>query len=181
MAKIEQVPPPLDLEVVAGDPLPLRLNITGGTVTNPTVTMKTNGGDAFSADPGVPQASMATSSQVLILWTAADTAALNTTTRPKTYLWSWSAVVDSADRYQLVARTLTVLPVGAARKYTPSPTELTINVGTEIALSLEIAGSSLRGNIDGGAFDEVFGGTDDIDGGLFTDTFTTTTYDGGTF
>jgi hypothetical protein len=177
MAKIEQVPPPLDLEVVAGDPLSFPITVIGAVVTSPVITMKTAGGDPYTTDPGVGSASMTSADVCTPSWSAADTAALNTATRPISYRWSLSAVVNGTASYQLLARTLTVLPVGSARRFTPSPTELTINLGTTIDLALTVASTGWPG-IDGGAPDEVF--LDGIDGGAFDAAYTDTTYDGGT-
>ncbi len=71
----------------------------------------------------------------------------------------------------------TVYPTGHARSLPQSSTTLTLNNGSTLTLALTVPPAD--GAVDGGAPDEVFGGTDGMDGGSYSDTFTDTTYDGG--
>jgi hypothetical protein len=136
----KQVPPAHDVEFVAGNPFSLTVTSTGATITSPVVTMKTAAGDAYTTDPGIPTVSQA-STVTTIAFTAADTAALNTSTRPKAYRWSLQALVNGAGPYELVARNITVHPVGAAIA-TQSADQVSLDVtvgGVDIALSVALA------------------------------------------
>ena len=173
----DQRPPALALHGIAGRELAKNIGVTGGVLTSPVLTMKTSGGDPYTTDPGVGAASMPATDTLRLLWTAADMAALNTTTRPKTYRIEIAGSIDGSNTVSTIGGTLSVYPTTYARDVPSSTTTLSLNNGNALTLSLSVAAPD--GPIDGGAFDEQFGGTTGIDGGLHSDTFTDTTYDGG--
>ena len=138
MPTVRQLPAKLDLECIAGDPFTVTITATGiTTLTSPAVTMTTSGGDAYTTDPGIPTASVA-GLAVTSAWSTADTAALNATTRGKTYRYSIAANPDSAGLFEIVAGTLTVHPVGHAGTSSASSATLAVTVGTT-AVSLAVA------------------------------------------
>jgi hypothetical protein len=99
--------------------------------------MTSAAGDAFTTDPGIPTASVA-GLAVTSAWSTADTAALNTGTRAKSYRYSVAANPDSAGLFEIVAGTLTVHPVGHAGTSSASSATLAVTVGTT-AVSLAVA------------------------------------------
>lgn len=176
MARVtdDQRPPALALHGIAGRELPKNIAVEGGTLTSPVLTMKTSGGDAYTSDPGVGAASMIDDTTLRLLWSAADMSALNDTTRPKTYIIEVAGSVDGSNPASLIGGTLTVYPTGSAKTLSSSATTLTLNGGNALTLSVTFPDPSEA--IDGGAADWT---ADTIDGGSATDTFTDTTYDGG--
>ena len=176
MARVtdDQRPPELAIHAIAGREAVKVVTVTGGILTSPVLTMKTAGGDSYTTDPGVGSATMTTAEVLRITWTAADTSALNDTTRPKTYRIELSGSVDGSNPASLIGGTLTVYPTTWSRSVPSSSTTLTLNGGN--ALTLEITVPTPDSPIDGGAADWV---ADTIDGGTPTDTFTDTDYDGG--
>ena len=138
MPAVRQLPAKLDLECIAGDPFTVTITATGvATLTSPAVTMTSAAGDAFTTDPGIPTASVA-GLAVTSAWSTADTAALNTGTRAKSYRYSIAANPDSAGLFEIVAGTLTVHPVGHAGTSSASSATLAVTVGTT-AVSLAVA------------------------------------------
>jgi hypothetical protein len=138
MPAVRQLPAKLDLECIAGDPFTVTITATGvTTLTSPAVTMTSAAGDAFTTDPGIPTASVA-GLAVTSAWSTADTAALNTGTRAKSYRYSVAANPDSAGLFEIVAGTLTVHPVGHAGTSSASSATLAVTVGTT-AVSLAVA------------------------------------------
>jgi hypothetical protein len=138
MPAVRQLPAKLDLECIAGDPFTVTITATGvTTLTSPAVTMTSAAGDAFTTDPGIPTASVA-GLAVTSAWSTADTAALNTGTRAKSYRYSVAANPDSAGLFEIVAGTLTVHPVGHAGTSSASSASLAVTVGTT-AVSLAVA------------------------------------------
>lgn len=142
MTSIKQLPARLDLECVAGDPFALVVAGTGITAfASAELTMTTPAGDSFTTNPGIGNASALTTN-ITLTWTASDTAALNTGTRPKAYPWSVAATVDGLGPYELVAGTLTVRPVGASASSSPGTVNLSVSVGTATAaLEITLAGA----------------------------------------
>ncbi len=143
MASIKQLPARLDLECVAGDPFALVIAGSGITAFSAAeLTMKTKGGDPFTTNPGIGDAS-ASSTDITVSWNAADTAALNTTTGPKRFKYSIAATVDGLGPYELVAGELVVHPVGAfASSSSPGTVNLSVSVGTATAaLDITLAGA----------------------------------------
>ena len=61
MTTVKQLPTPVDVEVVAGDPFAVTFTATSGVTTfaSPAVTVTTAAGDAYTTDPGLPVASAA--------------------------------------------------------------------------------------------------------------------------
>jgi hypothetical protein len=169
-------PPDLALHVIAGYAYSLAIPVTGGTLTSPVLSMKTGAGDPYTTDPGVGTATMTTPDTLTVPWTAADTGALNTTTRPKVYRIQVAGVVDGAAAASVIGGTLTTYPTTWARSVPQTSATLSLNNGTTLTLTLTVPPSEPP--IDGGAPDEVF--LDGIDGGQFDDSFSDTTYDGGT-
>jgi hypothetical protein len=138
MADLKQLPTPADITVVAGDPFTITFTATSGVTTfaSPAVAMTTSGGDAYTTDPGVPSVS-AVGAVITVTWSAADTAALNATTRGRTYKYSTEATLDGAGPVQLFGGTITVVPVGTTGTSTSSSASATINTGG-VAISATI-------------------------------------------
>lgn len=127
-ASVKQLPAALTLECVAGNPFALTVTATGATtVASPVVTVMTSTGDAYTSNaPTVSQAGLVTT----VSWSAVQTAAMNTTTRPMTYRWSLRATVNGSGPFELVAKTITVHPVGSsASGSTSTAATLAITVG----------------------------------------------------
>lgn len=142
-ATVSQLPAQLDAECVAGDPFSISVTSTGATITSPTVTLKSATGATITGTvPTVSQAGAVTT----VAFSGATTAALNTdTTRPVTLLWSLSALVNGAGPFQLVARRLTVQPVGTAGVSTTSSATLAVTVGgAAVSLAVALGGSGLQ-------------------------------------
>lgn len=169
-------PPALALHAIAGREFAHEIPVTGGTLTSPLLTMKTSGGDPYTTDPGVGAASLSDAATLRLAWTAADLAALNTTTRQKHYLIEIAGSVDGSNPLSVIGGTLTVYPTTWARSVPSSSTTLVLNNGTTLTLELTVPAPAPA--TDGGAMDEVYV-DDGIDGGSFDDTFTDTDYDGG--
>lgn len=165
------------IEAVAGREFARNIPVTGGVLTSPVLTMKTSGGDAFTRDPGVGVASMTTADTLRLVWSAADMAALNDTTRSKTYRIDVTGSVDGNSPQSVIGGTLTVHPTTHTRNIPQTSVTLSLNNGPTLELALTVPAPGVP--IDGGAPDEAYGGTTGIDGGLYSDTFTDTTYDGG--
>jgi hypothetical protein len=82
-----------------------------------------------------------------IAFSAATTAALNTnTTQPVSVLWSLSALVNGQGPFQLVARRLTIYPVGTAKTSSTSSATLAVTVGST-AVSLAVTLGGVNGQI----------------------------------
>ncbi len=139
MATVKQLPTPVDVEVVSGDPFTVTFTATSGVTTfaSPAVAMTTAAGDAYTTDPGVPSVSAA-SAVITLSWSAADTAALNASTRPKAYKYSVEATLDGAGPVQLFGGTITVRPVGSTGTSTTASQTATVNTGG-VAVSATIA------------------------------------------
>jgi hypothetical protein len=143
-AKVSQLPAQLDAECVAGDPFSLSVTSSGATITSPTVTLKNALGTTITGNvPTVTQVGAVTT----VAFNAATTAALNTDlTRPVSVLWSLSALVNGAGPFQLVARRLTIYPVGTAGVSSTSSATLAVTVGgASISLNVAVAGASTMG------------------------------------
>lgn len=135
---LRQMPPAVDLEFVAGNPFTVTVTCSGATISSPAVTMKTSGGDAYTTDPGVPSVSLATN-VITSAWSATDSAALNTSSRAKSYRWSLQALVNGDGPYELLARTITVQPVGSAGSVSSTDLSLAVTVGaTAVDLALTV-------------------------------------------
>ncbi len=169
-------PPDLAIHAIAGYAYSLAIPVTGGVLTSPVLTMKTGAGDPFTADPGVGTATMTTADTLTLAWTAADLAALNTTTRQKVYRINIAGVVDGGAAGPMVGGTITTYPSTWARSVPQTTATLSLNNGTTLTLALTVPPAEPP--IDGGAPDEVY--LDGIDGGEYDDEFSDTTYDGGT-
>jgi hypothetical protein len=180
MATIKQLPAVLDLEGVAGEPLRLRLTVTGGhTVSSPTVVLRTGSGAASAVAATIDQ----DGNVFTVTWDADDMAALNTGTRvAKDYLYAFRARVNGDGPYGLVARSLLVHPAGTADIATEYSASLEVTVGgVEVTLPIAIAIDGAGAlDLDGGAPDEVYADADTIDGGDPDDEQTETDIDGGT-
>lgn len=135
-ATVSQLPAQLDAECVAGDPFSLSVTSSGATITSPVVVLKSATGATITGTvPTVSQVGAVTT----VAFSAATTAALNTdTTRPVSLMWSLSALVDGAGPFQLVARRLTIQPVGTAGVSSTSSATLAVTVGGA-AVSLAVA------------------------------------------
>jgi hypothetical protein len=146
-AKVSQLPAQLDAECVAGDPFTIAVTSSGATITSPTVTLKTSlGATVTGTVPTVTQVGAVTT----IAFSAATTAALNTnTTQPVSLLWSLSALVNGQGPFQLVARRLTIYPVGTAKTSSTSSAALAVTVGST-AVSLAVTLGSVNGEIEVG-------------------------------
>jgi hypothetical protein len=146
-AKVSQLPAQLDAECVAGDPFTIAVTSSGATITSPTVTLKTSLGATVTGNvPTVTQVGAVTT----IAFSAATTAALNTnTTQPVSLLWSLSALVNGQGPFQLVARRLTIYPVGTAGVSSTSSATLAVTVGGA-AVSLAVALGGGGGGIEVG-------------------------------
>jgi hypothetical protein len=168
-------PPDLAIHAIAGYARSFAIPVTGGTLTSPVLTMKTSGGDPYTTDPGVGTATMTTADTLTLAWTAADLAALNTTTRQRTYRINIAGVVDGGAPGPMIGGTITVYPTTWARSVPQTSATLSLNNGTTLTLTLTVPPAEPP--IDGGAPDEVY--LDGIDGGLYSDSFSNTTYDGG--
>ena len=135
-ATVSQLPAQLDAECVAGDPFSLSVTSSGATITSPVVVLKSATGATITGTvPTVSQVGAVTT----VAFSAATTAALNTdTTRPVSLMWSLSALVNGAGPFQLVARRLTIQPVGTAGVSSTSSATLAVTVGGA-AVSLAVA------------------------------------------
>jgi hypothetical protein len=145
-AKVSQLPAQLDAECVAGDPFSLSVTSSGATITSPTVTLKSATGATITGTvPTVSQVGAVTT----VAFSAATTAALNTDlTRPVSLLWSLSALVDGAGPFQLVARRLTIYPVGTAGVSSTSSATLAVTVGgAAVSLAVALGGSGGGGPV----------------------------------
>jgi hypothetical protein len=143
-AKVSQLPAQLDAECVAGDPFSIAVTSSGATITSPTVTLKNALGATITGTvPSVTQVGAVTT----VAFSAATTAALNTDlTRPVSVLWSLSALVNGAGPFQLVARRLTIHPVGTAGVSSTSSATLAVTVGGA-AVSLAVALGGVNGGV----------------------------------
>jgi hypothetical protein len=142
-AKVSQLPAQLDAECVAGDPFSLSVTSSGATITSPTVTLKSATGATITGTvPTVSQVGAVTT----VAFSAATTAALNTDlTRPVSLLWSLSALVNGAGPFQLVARRLTIQPVGTAGVSSTSSATLAVTVGgAAVSLAVALGGTGLQ-------------------------------------
>lgn len=166
MAALDQLPAPLDLRCIAGDPLVWRVTASGATFSSPDLDVLVSQGGVAVA--GItPTVSYVAGAFVCSL-SDADTATIKARSGaggPVVAFWSLAAVVNGSGRFQLGAGQIKVLPVGSAGtgSSTASGT-VTIASGVTIALSVSL-GAGQAPNIDGGAPDAVFGGTVGIDGG----------------
>jgi hypothetical protein len=179
--QFDQRAPEVEMHGSATRELALNIPVTGGVLTSPVLTMKTRGGDPFTADPGLGTVSMADPDSLRLVWSSADMAALNRSTRHVEYGFDVEGVVDGGSVAQVLAGTLNVYPTTWGR---PIPVNdlgtLVLNGGSTITVAVTVP--TPDGPIDGGLLDESLGGTGSgIDGGSFADVFTDTTYDGGSF
>jgi hypothetical protein len=145
-AKVSQLPAQLDAECVAGDPFSLSVTSSGATITSPTVTLKSATGATITGTvPTVSQVGAVTT----VAFSSSTTAALNTDlTRPVSLLWSLSALVDGAGPFQLVARRLTIQPVGTAGVSSTSSATLAVTVGgAAVSLAVALGGSGGGGPV----------------------------------
>ena len=173
-ASLDLRPPELSIHGIAGRELAQNITITGGVLTSPTMTTKTAGGDSFTTDPGVGSSSMPEAYTLRLVWTAADMAVLNTTTRPKTYRIEVAGSVDGNSATSVLGGTFTVYPTTWARPIPQTTATLTLNNGAAVTLAITVPPPT--DPIDGGLADWV---ADSIDGGTHDSIFTDTTYDGG--
>lgn len=135
---VSQVPPPVDLEFIAGNPFTLSVTCTGATISSPVVTMRTAGGDVYTTNPGTPAVSVATN-VITVAYGTDDSSALNATSRSKEFLWSLQALVNGAGPFELLARRIKVLPTGASGGTTSTDLDLAVTVGSQaITLALTI-------------------------------------------
>lgn len=177
--QFDQRAPEVELHGSATRELALNIPVTGGVLTSPALTMKTRGGDPFTADPGRGTVTMADPDSLRLVWSSADMAALNRSTRHVEYGFDVEGVVDGGSVAQVLAGTLTVYPTTWGR---PIPVNdlgtLVLNGGSTITVAVTVP--TPDGPIDGGRSDEVYGGgLPGLDGGTATSTFTETLYDGG--
>jgi hypothetical protein len=144
MPTVSQLPAQLDAECVAGDPFSIAVTSSGAAITSPTVTLKNAlGATITSTVPTVTQVGAVTT----VSFSSSTTAALNTNlTRPVSLLWSLSALVDGAGPFQLVARQLTIYPVGTAGVSSTSSATLAVTVGGA-AVSLAVALGGVNGGV----------------------------------
>lgn len=142
MPTVSQLPAQLDAECVAGDPFTISITSTGATITSPTLSIRTGLGVAVAVSPTVSQAGAVTT----VAFSAANTAALNPgpgQTKAE-YLFSLSALVNGQGPFQLVARSLTVQPVGTAGVATSSTASLAVTVGgAAVSLAVTLGGGGL--------------------------------------
>jgi hypothetical protein len=123
-AKVSQLPAQLDAECVAGDPFSLSVTSSGATITSPTVTLKSATGATITGT--VPTVSQV-GAETTVAFSAATTAALNT------------------DPFQLVARRLTIQPVGTAGVSSTSSATLAVTVGgAAVSLAVALGGTGLQ-------------------------------------
>jgi len=136
MTTVSQLPAQLDAECVAGDPFTLSVTSTGATITAPAVTLRDAQGSPITGTvPTVTQVGAVTT----VAFSAATTAALNgDPTRPRVLTWSLAATVDGSGPFQLIARRITVYPVGTAGVSTSSSATLAVTVGSQ-AVTLAVA------------------------------------------
>jgi len=175
-AIIDQRPPELTLHVIAGRAVALVIPVTDGVLTSPVMTMRTGAGDPYTTDPGIGLAAMSSATDLRLSWSAADTLALNDSTRgPRAFRIDIAGVVDGGDLVSVIGGVLSVYPPTYARSVPQNSATLSLNNGATLTLTITVPPSD--GPWDGGAPDEVF--PDGIDGGLHSDSFTDTTYDGG--
>lgn len=135
---LRQLPPKLNLELSAGKPFAFTVTTTGATITSPEIAIRTTAGDATSlAFSDVLQLSDDTVCSI----NATDSGEFNTTTRPKSYLWELTAVVDGFGPYPLLAGVLTAHPVGATGVSTSTTATLAVTVGdASIDLAVSVGG-----------------------------------------
>lgn len=150
MPTVRQLPARIDVEFVAGDPFSVVLTATSGVTTfaAPVAFMTTAAGDAYTTDPGIPTASAA-SAALTCAWSAADTAALNTSTRAKSYKYSVEATADGEGAFQIFGGTVTVHPIGYAGTGTTASVSQALTLGGA-AVSATI-GLGASGGGSGGA------------------------------
>lgn len=177
--QFDQRAPEVELHGSATRELALNIPVTGGVLTSPVLTMKTRGGDRFTAEPGLGTVSMADTDSVRLVWSSADMAALNRSTRPVEYRFDVEGVVNGGAVGQVLAGTLNVYPTTWGR---PIPINdlgtLVLNGGSTITVAVTVPAPD--GPIDGGRADEVYSSRlQRLDGGTATTGFTDTIYDGG--
>jgi hypothetical protein len=135
MPTVSQLPAQLDAECVAGDPFTISVTSSGATITSPTLTIRDGLGATVAVSPTVSQAGAVTT----VAFSAANTTALKSSGQTKAeYLFSLSALVDGQGPFQLIARSLTVWPVGTAGVSSTSSATLAVTVGGA-AVSLAVA------------------------------------------
>ena len=96
---------------------PPSIQVTGGLLTTPVLTMRTRTGAAYTTDPGLGAASMADPDSLRLVWSAADMAALcpPATTRPIEYRIDVAGSIDGGAPAMVLGGTLTVYPTTWAR------------------------------------------------------------------
>lgn len=173
---VDQRPPELQIHGIASRELAFNIPVTGGTLTSPVLTMKTGGGDAYTTDPGIGAATMADSDTLRLAWTSADMSALNASTRPINYRIDVAGSVDGGSVASIIGGILTVHPTTSARPLSNTSVTLSLNNGGTYSLAVTVPTPDA---LDGGGPGEIYiDGA--VDGGLYSDTFTNTTHDGGT-
>jgi len=142
MPTVSQLPAQLDAECVAGDPFTISVTSSGATITSPTLTIRDGLGAVVAVSPTVSQAGAVTT----VAFSAANTTALKSSGQTKAeYLFSLSALVDGQGPFQLIARRLTVWPVGTAGVSSSSSATLAVTVGgAAVSLSVALGGSGLQ-------------------------------------
>lgn len=160
-ASVKQLPAALALECIAGNPFAITITATGATVATPVVAVSTSTGTTYTSNP--PDVTL-NGSDISVAWTAADTAAMNTTTRGITYKWSVQSLVDGDGPFELVAKTLTVHPVGTSGVSSTTAATLAVTVGTG-SIALTVNPGVNGGDIDGGTPTDVYSSSDAVDGG----------------
>jgi hypothetical protein len=163
VAKAKQLPADVDIEFVAGDEYTVTFTATSGVTTFsvPSIAFLTASGDAAASN--LPTVS-AGGAVLTASWSAANSAALNTTTRAKNYKYSVRATADGSVTGQVFGGTCTIHPVGTTGLGTSSSVAADVYLGgTSVTATVSLGGTV--GQIDGGSAESVFGGTSSIDGG----------------
>jgi hypothetical protein len=177
-----QLPKHHDLESVAGRPLTVSFTASTGVTTfgPPTCTITDEDGTQITTDPGQPVTSGAGTTTITAAWSTADTAALNTSRRTKRLRYTLAATADSNGPYDWISGEWVLHPIGVSAATTTAATVTgNIVLGSTITGDVTVSGPFFA--IDGGRPDEEYGGgLTSIDGGAYSDTYTDTTYDGGT-
>lgn len=163
MSRARQLPADVDVEFVAGDPFTITFTATSGVsgFTSPTISFTTAAGDTVASN--LPTTGAA-GTQLTAAWSAPNSAALNTTTRPKTYKYSVRATADGSATGQVFGGTCVIHPVGTTGVGTSSSVAADVYLGG-VAVTATVALGGTLGQIDGGSATSVYGGTTSIDGG----------------
>ena len=163
MSRAKQLPADVDVEFVAGDPFTITFTATSGVTafTSPTISFLTAGGDTVAANlPSVA----ASTTQLTATWSAANSAALNTTTRTKRFKYSVRATANGSATGHVFGGICEIHPVGTTGLGTTSSVTADVYLGG-VAVTATVALGGTLGQIDGGSATSVYGGTTSIDGG----------------